>query len=219
MATLRSRVWRAPRCSADDPSADSREPAAARARAPQPGRAAPTLAGRLSPLPAHKRAMPAQQRPRRDHARAARGARQVAGRPSEQGTIRGTKGRPRHLAAQHLELVAKDEQLDVVDVQTAATANERSQQRPEREVEKREGHGRRSSQPARHGRDTSIGTLQAQGGRPGRLGIHGGGRALAALSDAWDARVLRGLAGAGTRSDRPRARPADADRRRRRPPD
>jgi hypothetical protein len=34
------------------------------------------------------------------------------------------------------KLVAKDEQLDVRDVQTAATPNERSQQRPEREVEK-----------------------------------------------------------------------------------
>jgi hypothetical protein len=44
----------------------------------------------------------------------------------------------RHLAAQDLELVAKDQQLHVLDVQTAATPNERSQQRPEREVEQRE---------------------------------------------------------------------------------
>ena len=109
---------------------------------------APALAGRLSPLPPHECAMPAQQRPRSDQARAARGAWQVGRRRRQQGTIGGTKVRPRHLAAQDLELVAKDEQLDVLDVQTAATADERSQQRPEREVEKREGHGLRSSQPA-----------------------------------------------------------------------
>jgi hypothetical protein len=89
------------------------------------------------------------------------GAWQVASRRRQQGTIRCTKVPPRHPAAQDLELVTKDEQLDVLDVQTAATANERAQQRPEREVEKREGHGRRSSQPARQGRDTSIGTLHA----------------------------------------------------------
>jgi hypothetical protein len=52
------------------------------------------------------------------------------------------KLRPRDLAAQDLELVAQDQQLDVLDVQTAATPNERSKQRPEREIEKREGHGR-----------------------------------------------------------------------------
>jgi hypothetical protein len=80
--------------------------------------------------------------------------------PPPAGTIRGAKLRPRHLAAQDLELVAQDQQLDVLDVQTAATPNERSQQRPGREVEKREGHGRRSSQPAHERRDTRIGAPQ-----------------------------------------------------------
>ena len=37
---------------------------------------------------------------------------------------------------------------------------------------------------------------RAQGGRAGRLGIHRAGRARAAVGDARDARVLRGLAGA-----------------------
>jgi hypothetical protein len=104
--------------------------------------------------------MPPQQRPRSDQSRAARRAWQMARRRRQQGTIRGTKLRPRHLAAQDLELVAQDQQLDVLDVQTAATPNERSQQRPGREVEKREGHGRRSSQPAHERRDTSIGAPQ-----------------------------------------------------------
>ena len=64
----------------------------------------------------------------------------------EQRAICGTKLRPCHLAPQYLELVAQDEQLDVRDVQTAATANEHSQQGPEREVEERESHtGDRSS--------------------------------------------------------------------------
>jgi hypothetical protein len=50
----------------------------------------------------------------------------VAGHSREQGPIRSTKVRPRHLAAQDLELVAKDEQLDVLDVQPSATSDERS---------------------------------------------------------------------------------------------
>ena len=54
----------------------------------------------------------------------------MASRRRQQGTIRGAKVRPRYLAAQDLELVTKDEQLDVPDVQTAATPNERSHQRP-----------------------------------------------------------------------------------------
>jgi hypothetical protein len=108
-------------------------------------------AGRLPPLPAHQRPMPPQQRPRRDQTRAARRAWQVAGRRREQGPIRGAKVRPRRLAAQDLELVTKYEQLDVLDVQPTSTSDERSQERPERKVEKREGHDRRSSQPAREG--------------------------------------------------------------------
>ena len=51
----------------------------------------------------------------------------MAGRRREQGTISGAKPRPRDLAAQHLELVAQDQQLDVLDVQATATPNERAQ--------------------------------------------------------------------------------------------
>ena len=63
-------------------------------------------------------------------------ARQVANRRRKQGAISRTKLRPRHLTPQDHELVTQDEQLDVLDVQTAATPNERAQQGPEREVEK-----------------------------------------------------------------------------------
>jgi hypothetical protein len=61
---------------------------------------------------------------------------------------------------QHLELVAQNQQLKVLDVEAKTTPNERSQKRPEPEVEEREGHYRRSSQPAAKGRDTTIGALQ-----------------------------------------------------------
>jgi hypothetical protein len=85
----------------------------------------------------------------------------VAARRREQRAISGAKLRPRDLAAQNLELVAQDKQLDVLHVQATATPNERPKQGPEPEVEQGEGHGRRSSQPsARTGRDTSNGALQ-----------------------------------------------------------
>jgi hypothetical protein len=48
----------------------------------------------------------------------------MARRRREQGTVRGAKLRPRHLAAQDVELVAQDEQLDILDVQATATTNE-----------------------------------------------------------------------------------------------
>jgi hypothetical protein len=72
----------------------------------------------------------------------------------EQRAISGAKLRPRHLATQYLELVAQDQQLEILDVQATATADDRAQQRPEREVEEREGHTghRLSARPeqARH---------------------------------------------------------------------
>ena len=48
----------------------------------------------------------------------------------EQGTVRGAKLRPRDLATQDLDLVAQDGQLDVLDVQATATANECAQKGP-----------------------------------------------------------------------------------------
>jgi hypothetical protein len=87
----------------------------------------------------------------------------MARRRREQGTVRGAKLRPRDLATEDLDLVAKDEQLDVLDVQATATANKCPQQSPERHVEKREGHRADPPNPAREGRDTSIGALHARG--------------------------------------------------------
>jgi hypothetical protein len=75
----------------------------------------------------------------------------MAGRRREQGPISGAKLWPRDLAAQHLELVAQDHQLEVLGVQATATPNECAQQGPEGDVEEGEGHYRRSSQPTREG--------------------------------------------------------------------
>jgi hypothetical protein len=120
-------------------------------------------ARRLPPLSPHERPMPTQQCARGDQKPAARGAWQMARRLREQGTVRGAKLRPRALATEDLELVAQDEQLDVLDVQATATANECPEQSPERHVQKREGHRADPPNPAREERDTSIGTLQALG--------------------------------------------------------
>jgi hypothetical protein len=83
----------------------------------------------------------------------------MARRRREQGTVRGAKLGPRDLTTEDLELVAQDEQLDVLDVQATATANECPQHSPERHVEKREDHRADPPNPTREERDTSIGTL------------------------------------------------------------
>jgi transposase InsO family protein len=115
--------------------------------------------------------MPAQQRLRGDQARAARGGWQVASRRRQQGTIRGAKLRPRHLATQYLELVAQDQQLEVLDVQPTATSDDRAQQGPEREVEERKATPAIVPAHAQNRRDTSIGALHALGPAGERAGL------------------------------------------------
>jgi hypothetical protein len=84
----------------------------------------------------------------------------VAGRRREQGTISGAKLRPRDLATPNVQLVAQDQQLDVLDIQATATPIQCAKQRPEREVEEAESHIPILPKPARKRRDTSIGALQ-----------------------------------------------------------
>jgi hypothetical protein len=86
--------------------------------------------------------MPTQQRPRSHQTRAAHGARQVAGSRRQQGAISSAELRPHDLTTEDLQLVAQDQQLEVLDVQATTTPKERSHQRPERDAEKREGHCR-----------------------------------------------------------------------------
>jgi hypothetical protein len=75
----------------------------------------------------------------------------MAGHRSKQATISRAKLRARHLAAQNLELVTQDQQLKVLDLHAAATPNERAQQRPERKVEKRQGHCADPPNPSANG--------------------------------------------------------------------
>ena len=65
--------------------------------------------------------MPPPQRSRSHQTRAAHGARQVARCRRKHCAISRAKLRPRHLAAQDLKLVTQDEQLDVLDIQAAAS--------------------------------------------------------------------------------------------------
>jgi hypothetical protein len=64
----------------------------------------------------------------------------VTGCRREQGPIDRSKLRTRDLAAQNLELVPQDEQLDVLHAQATATPNQGAKQSPEREIEKGEDH-------------------------------------------------------------------------------
>jgi hypothetical protein len=105
----------------------------------------PRRGGRLPPFPAHECAMPPQQRSWGDQTRFARRAWQVAGRAESRARSAARSCGRATLAAQNIELVAQDQQLDVLDVQATTSPNQCAEQRPEREVEEGQGHGRRSS--------------------------------------------------------------------------
>jgi hypothetical protein len=75
----------------------------------------------------------------------------VAGRCREQGPISCAKLRRRALAAQHRDLVAQDQQLEVLGVQATATPNECAQQGRERDIEEGEGHYRDPPNPPTKG--------------------------------------------------------------------
>jgi hypothetical protein len=87
----------------------------------------------------------------------------VAGRRREQRPINGAKLRPHDLTAHYLELVTRDQQLEVLDLQATATVDERSEQGSERDVEKRDGHPGDPASLAQTSRDTTIGALQGSG--------------------------------------------------------
>ena len=74
--------------------------------------------------------MPTQQRPWSDQTYAARAEWQVTGCRCEQGPISRPKLRPRDLPAQNLELVPQHQQLDVLQVQAAATTERARQEEP-----------------------------------------------------------------------------------------
>ena len=84
--------------------------------------------------------MPAQKRPRRDQKRSARRRRQIASGSGKQRAIGALELGPPNLAAQHLELVAEHQQLDVLDIRATAAANKQTEQSPNSEVEEGEEH-------------------------------------------------------------------------------
>ena len=69
--------------------------------------------------------MPAKQRLRRDEEGCPAIARQDAARGGEQHAVPPAKARPTHLAAEHLQLVAQKEDLDVLRLLVRAEGNER----------------------------------------------------------------------------------------------
>jgi hypothetical protein len=85
----------------------------------------------------------------------------VPGGRREQRAIRGTKLRPCHLAPQDLELVAQDQQLEVLDVQPTARSDHRAQQENARYRNEKATPAIVTAH-AQNGHDTSIGALQAR---------------------------------------------------------
>src|SRR5262245_46205088 len=108
-----------------------------------------TPAGRLPPVAAHERPMPPKQRPRCHRQHAERRPRQVRGQGRQQGSISCADLRPRHLAAENLELVPQHQQLDVFHMQSAAATNQCTEQSPKSEVNEGEDHATDPPSPPR----------------------------------------------------------------------
>jgi hypothetical protein len=64
----------------------------------------------------------------------------VASDSREQSAISGPKFRPANVAAQNLELVAEDRQLDVLDIRPTAAADEQAEQSSKSKVEEGNEH-------------------------------------------------------------------------------
>jgi hypothetical protein len=103
--------------------------------------------------------MPAQQRLRPDEQAVAAPGREQSARRSKEGTITRSQPWALNLTAQDLELVAKQEQLDVLDLRWPAAANQQLQQGNEDEIKEGEEHRAMLPQPARNGRSTCTTVL------------------------------------------------------------
>jgi len=171
-AILRGRACQARRKSAGSPSAGSRVQAATPALNLYRKRRPTSPHRRLPPLASHKRPVPAQQRPWSDQPGVAQRPWQLAGCRREQRTISRTQLRPRHLTAQHLELVPQHDQLDVLHVQATATANERAQQSPEREVDEGKNHAADPPRPYQSSATRLLAPLRRAAVRSARVREH-----------------------------------------------
>jgi len=84
----------------------------------------------------------------------------VTGSRSEERPIGRAELRQRDLAAEKLQLVAEHKQLDVLQMQAAATTDQCAKQRPKSEVEKGENHVLDPALAQRRA-DSNIGALHS----------------------------------------------------------
>ena len=141
LARRRCRASAVRRQSADSPNVDSRQRAARPAEAPrhrcsddrgEPA-AEPTLA-------THELAMPTKRRPRRHHQTNATRPRQTPRQSGKQRAISRTQPRTRMLPAQHDDLMAQHEQLNILRKIRTPTTSDQPQQRHEHVIDERKQH-------------------------------------------------------------------------------
>jgi hypothetical protein len=107
---------------------------------PRDWRAARAGAPSVGPAPADELLVPAQQRRRLEQERAPHLPRQNAAERREQGTIRRLEPRASDLTPEHVQLVAQDENLDLLRVLRAKPQRQQLEQTPKRPIQKRERH-------------------------------------------------------------------------------
>ena len=95
---------------------------------------------RVGPPSAHEAAMPAQDRVRGDQAMAAQRAGQPPDEGGEHGPVRPVQARSRVGAAQHGDLVAQHEELDVLGGGRAAQQQDQPEHLPEDQVQQPQRH-------------------------------------------------------------------------------
>jgi hypothetical protein len=108
----------------------------------------------LRPPAADELSMPAQQRLRRHDQPLPIPRRERPAERGEEGAIGCSKRRPRLLPAKHQQLMAQNEQLDVLGELVAAATDEQPQQCREREIRERKEHPPMPPEPARVGVET-----------------------------------------------------------------
>jgi hypothetical protein len=128
-------------------------------------RRAPWPRARVGPSPPHKLAVPTQQRLRRDEQAMATRGRQQPACGGQQRPVTRSQLRALALTTQNLQLMAQQEQLDVLDVDASAPTKQQLQQRHEDQVHerKRPSHDplRDRARRRRSTTDQRFGTLHA----------------------------------------------------------
>ena len=100
---------------------------------------------RVGPLSGHQPVVPLQDRGRGDQAMTAQHRGEVSDQRGEHGSVGLVQARPGVGSAEYSDLVAQDEDLDVLGRRWAAEPRQEAEQPDEDQVEETEGRGRRSS--------------------------------------------------------------------------